>query len=133
QQLQEVMTDFWFNHFNVFSQKGADMYLLPGYERDVIRPNALGKFKDVVQAVAQSPAMLFYLDNWLSTAPDAVRPKAPTLPSSKPPEAERRTDEYIFNSKGHSSVLAQAWFSEPGCEARSAESGTEAGAAGSGS
>src|SRR5215813_5772091 len=66
QQLQEVMTDFWFNHFNVFSQKGADLYLLPGYERDVIRPNSLGKFRDLLLAVAQSPAMLFYLDNCLS-------------------------------------------------------------------
>jgi uncharacterized protein (DUF1800 family) len=80
QQLQEVMTDFWFNHFNVFSQKGADMYLLPGYERDVIRPNSLGKFRDLLLAVAQSPAMLFYLDNWLSAAPDADRPRPPAMP-----------------------------------------------------
>ena len=65
-QLQEVMTDFWFNHFNVFIGKGADHYLLTSYERDVIRPNALGKFEDLLKATAQSPAMLFYLDNWLS-------------------------------------------------------------------
>src|SRR5262249_13012064 len=88
QQLQEVMTDFWFNHFNVFSQKGAASYLLPGYERDVIRPNALGKFKDMLLAVAQSPAMLFYLDNWLSTAPDAVRPKPPALPRPAAPQTK---------------------------------------------
>jgi uncharacterized protein (DUF1800 family) len=80
QQLQEVMTDFWFNHFNVFLQKGNENYLLPAYERDVIRPNSLGNFHDLLLAVAQSPAMLFYLDNWLSTAPDAARPKPPSLP-----------------------------------------------------
>ena len=70
-QLQEVMTDFWFNHFNVFIGKGADRYMLTGYERDVIRPHALGKFEDLLVATAQSPAMLFYLDNWLSVGPDS--------------------------------------------------------------
>jgi len=70
-QLQEVMTDFWFNHFNVFIGKGADHYLLTSYERDVIRPNALGKFEDLLKATAQSPAMLFYLDNWLSVGPNS--------------------------------------------------------------
>ncbi len=65
-QLEEVMTDFWFNHFNVFIGKGADRYMLTGYERDVIRPLALGKLEDLLVATAQSPAMLFYLDNWLS-------------------------------------------------------------------
>src|ERR1700757_146266 len=70
-QLDEVMTDFWFNHFNVFIGKGADRYLLTSYERDVIRPNALGKFEDLLKATAQSPAMLFYLDNWLSVGPNS--------------------------------------------------------------
>jgi uncharacterized protein (DUF1800 family) len=70
-QLQEVMTDFWFNHFNVFLGKGADHYLLTSYERDVIRPHALGKFEDLLVATAQSPAMLFYLDNWLSVGPNS--------------------------------------------------------------
>ena len=70
-QLLEVMTDFWFNHFNVFIGKGADRYLLTSYERDVIRPHALGKFEDLLMATAQSPAMLFYLDNWLSVGPDS--------------------------------------------------------------
>jgi uncharacterized protein (DUF1800 family) len=70
-QLQEVMTDFWFNHFNVFLGKGADHYLLTSYERDVIRPHALGKFEDLLVATAQSPAMLFHLDNWLSVGPDS--------------------------------------------------------------
>jgi uncharacterized protein (DUF1800 family) len=70
-QLQEVMTDFWLNHFNVFIGKGADHYLLTSYERDVIRPHALGKFEDLLIATAQSPAMLFYLDNWLSVGPNS--------------------------------------------------------------
>ncbi len=70
-QLQEVMTDFWFNHFNVFIGKGADRYMLTDYERDVIRPHALGKFEDLLVATAQSPAMLFYLDNWLSVGPNS--------------------------------------------------------------
>jgi uncharacterized protein (DUF1800 family) len=70
-QLDEVMTDFWFNHFNVFIGKGPDRYLLTSYERDVIRPHALGKFEDLLVATAQSPAMLFYLDNWLSVGPNS--------------------------------------------------------------
>src|SRR5437762_2321943 len=70
-QLQEVMTDYWFNHFNVFIGKGADRYLLTSYERDVIRPHALGKFEELLVATAQSPAMLFYLDNWLSVGPNS--------------------------------------------------------------
>ncbi len=70
-QLQEVMTDFWFNHFNVFIGKGADRFLLTSYERDVIRPHAMGKFEDLLLATAHSPAMLFYLDNWLSVGPNS--------------------------------------------------------------
>ncbi len=70
-QFQEVMTDFWFNHFNVFLGKGADRYLLTSYERDVIRPHTMGKFEDLLVATAQSPAMLFYLDNWLSVGPNS--------------------------------------------------------------
>jgi uncharacterized protein (DUF1800 family) len=70
-QLEEVMTDFWFNHFNVFIGKGADRYLLTSYERDVIRPHAMGKFEDLLVATAQSPAMIFYLDNWLSVGPNS--------------------------------------------------------------
>ncbi len=70
-QLDEVMTDFWFNHFNVFINKGADRYLLTSYERDAIRPHVLGKFEDLLVATAKSPAMMFYLDNWLSVGPDS--------------------------------------------------------------
>jgi len=75
-QLQEVMVDFWSNHFNVFSGKGADRWLLPGYDRDTIRPNALGKFSTLLEATAKSPAMLFYLDNFQSVSPNANRPNA---------------------------------------------------------
>ncbi len=70
-QLDEVMTDFWINHFNIFINKGADRYLLTSYERDAIRPHALGKFEDLLDATAKSPAMLFYLDNWLSVGPNS--------------------------------------------------------------
>jgi uncharacterized protein (DUF1800 family) len=70
-QLDEVLADFWFNHFNVYLDKGADRYLVIEYERDVIRPRVLGKFKDLLEATAKSPAMLFYLDNWQSVGPDA--------------------------------------------------------------
>src|SRR5947209_17714622 len=61
-QLEEVMTDFWFNHFNVFINKGPDRYMITAYERDVIREHAFGKFKDLLVATAKRPAMLFYLD-----------------------------------------------------------------------
>src|SRR5262249_29095392 len=68
-QLEEVMTDFWYNHFNVFINKGPDRYMITAYERDVIRPHVLGKFKDLLVATAKSPAMLLYLDNWESVGP----------------------------------------------------------------
>lgn len=68
-QLQEVMTDFWFNHFNVYAQKGADRILTMSYERDAIRPNVFAKFEDLLKATARHPAMLFYLDNWTSSTP----------------------------------------------------------------
>ena len=72
-QLQQVLDDFWFNHFNVYAAKGADRWLLTSYERDVIQPHALGKFKDLLEATAKSPAMLFYLDNYLSVDPRAAQ------------------------------------------------------------
>jgi uncharacterized protein (DUF1800 family) len=75
-QLQQVMDDFWFNHFNVFAGKGEDRYYLTSYERDVIQPRALGKFKDLLTATTKSPAMLFYLDNFLSADPRAAQRQA---------------------------------------------------------
>jgi uncharacterized protein (DUF1800 family) len=74
-QLEEVLVDFWFNHFNVFLDKGADRYLITEYERDVIRPHVLGKFKDLLEATAKSPAMLFYLDNWQSVGANTPVPR----------------------------------------------------------
>ncbi len=68
--------DFWYNHFNVFLDKGADRILVPTYERDSIRPHVLGKFRDLLGATAISPAMLFYLDNWQSVVPETPRPSA---------------------------------------------------------
>ena len=70
-QLQEVMTDFWYNHFNVFAEKEQDRWLVSSYERDAIRPYTLGKFRDLLEATAEHPAMMVYLDNWLNTAPDS--------------------------------------------------------------
>jgi uncharacterized protein (DUF1800 family) len=75
-QLQQVMDDFWFNHFNVFAGKGEDRYYLTSYERDVLQPHVLGKFKDLVTDTAKSPAMLFYLDNFMSADPRAGQRQA---------------------------------------------------------
>jgi uncharacterized protein (DUF1800 family) len=92
-QLEEVMTDFWFNHFNVFVGKGPERVLLTNYEQDVIRPHALGKFEDLLVATAKSPAMLFYLDNWMSEGPNSPQglgipkhpsPYAPHYPPGSP-------------------------------------------------
>ncbi len=82
-QLAEVMSDFWFNHFNVFMDKGADRYLLTEYERDTIRPRVFGKFRDLLEATAKSPAMLFYLDNWQSVGPNAPQPRGPNAKGQK--------------------------------------------------
>ena len=78
-QLQEVLTDFWFNHFNVDARKGRDRFMLTAYERDAIRPHVLGKFRDLLGATAKSPAMLFYLDNWLSTDPNGPHQNPPVV------------------------------------------------------
>jgi len=75
-QLQEVMVDFWQNHFNVFAGKGAVRWYIPSYERDVLRKHALGNFRDLVVGTGQHPAMLFYLDNFESIAPNQGRPAA---------------------------------------------------------
>jgi len=78
-QLYEVMVDFWANHFNVYFAKGADRFLTPDYIEHTIRPHAMGRFEDLLIATAQSPAMLFYLDNWESVAPGATPPRAMRL------------------------------------------------------
>jgi len=95
-QLQEVMVDFWTNHFNVFAGKGADRWLLPAYDRDTIRPYALSKFSTLLQATAQSPAMLFYLDNFQSVSPNANNNRGPQMerrqqqqPQQQPQQQQR--------------------------------------------
>ncbi len=88
-QLEEVLTDFWFNHFNVFLDKGADRYLVTAYERDVIRPYVLLKFGSLLRATAESPAMLFYLDNFQSVDPAA----ADRMPAARQAKARRGLNE----------------------------------------
>jgi uncharacterized protein (DUF1800 family) len=95
-QLNERLLDFWFNHFNVFIYKDNERYLVPSYERDVLRPHLLGKFADLLSATAQSPAMLRYLDNWLSADPTAFeRLKHPPTQrrGQRSPKAAPRTTQ----------------------------------------
>lgn len=75
-QLQEVMVDFWFNHFNVFAQKGLDHLWVGDYENRAIRPHAMGRFRDLLEATARHPAMLVYLDNWQNATPGSRGPQA---------------------------------------------------------
>ena len=86
-QLQEVLADFWFNHFNVDARKGPSRFFLTEYERDAIRPHVLGRFRDLLGATAKSPAMLFYLDNWMSADPARAqtgrRPARADVPPSR--------------------------------------------------
>jgi uncharacterized protein (DUF1800 family) len=79
-QLEEVLTDFWFNHFNVFAGKGPTGAFLTSFERDAIRPYVLGNFRQMLEAVAQSPAMLFYLDNWQNVQPQTSRSRQARAP-----------------------------------------------------
>ena len=101
-QFEEVMTDFWFNHFNVFVDKGLDRIMLTSYERDVIRPHVFGKFEDLLVATAKSPAMLFYLDNWLSVGPDS--PQALGLPVHPNGPYRRRYPPRPNQNKRHSGL-----------------------------
>jgi uncharacterized protein (DUF1800 family) len=83
-QLQEVMTDFWFNHFNIYIGKDSDQWYTTSYERDAIRKHALGKFRDLLLATATSPAMMVYLDNWQSIGPNSLANGVnPANPNSK--------------------------------------------------
>jgi uncharacterized protein (DUF1800 family) len=89
-QLQEVLVDFWFNHFNVDARKGRDRFLVTAYERDAIRPHVFGKFRDLLAATAKSPAMLFYLDNFMSADPNGPHPEAGPAPVLRGPFGRRR-------------------------------------------
>jgi uncharacterized protein (DUF1800 family) len=93
-QLQEVLTDFWFNHFNVDAKKGPDRFMLTEYEREAIRPHVLGKFRDLLEATAKSPAMLFYLDNWMSADPNG-------------PHAEMRPPRVVRGPFGRPMLMGQ--------------------------
>ena len=93
-QLQEVMTDFWLNHFNVYLRKNEQMpYYLVSYERDTIRPRALGKFEDLLEAVAHSPAMMIYLDNAQSMGPDSLAADRAKMVNERRPNARRQAPE----------------------------------------
>ena len=93
-QLQEVMTDFWLNHFNVFLRKNeATPYYLVSYERDVIRPRALGKFEDLLEATAHSPAMLIYLDNAQSIGPDSLAASRAKIAGARNPNKNKKAPE----------------------------------------
>jgi len=94
-QLQEVLVDFWFNHFNVDARKGAARFLLTEYERETIRPHVLGSFRDLLGATAKSPAMLFYLDNWMSADPNGPHENArETAPRFRPFRQDRFGDRF---------------------------------------
>ena len=108
-QLQQVMDDFWFNHFNVFAGKGEVKWYLTSYERDVIQPHALGKFKDLVTATAKSPAMLFYLDNYLSANPNAAQRamrqmqrggRRPSVPQPANPQKAKKQERGLNENYG---------------------------------
>ena len=110
-QLQEVLAEFWFNHFNVDARKGRVRFMLTEYERDAIRPHVLGSFRDLLGATAKSPAMLFYLDNFMSASglgqqaarPGRVggrRPGQPTPPQAQLPQAKNRTPRGLNENYG---------------------------------
>jgi uncharacterized protein (DUF1800 family) len=93
-QLLEVMTDFWLNHFNIFLRKNEQMpYYLVSYQRDVIRPHALGKFEDLLEAVAHSPAMLVYLDNAESIGPHSLAVERQAMARFRRPDAQRKAPD----------------------------------------
>jgi uncharacterized protein (DUF1800 family) len=99
-QLEAVMTDFWLNHFNVYIKKNQnEPYMLPLFERDVIRPNALGRFEDLLVATAKSPAMLMYLDNWQSIGPDsqAARNSGKVAQMAKNPQVKQALKDRGLN------------------------------------
>ena len=101
-QLQEVMTDFWENHFNIYAAKGApEPYYIVDFDQNVIRPNALGKFRDLLEAVAKSPAMLFYLDNARSMADS-------TQPTLRDPNQLQRVRPVPFGRGGFGAIMRTA-------------------------
>lgn len=93
-QLEEVLVDFWFNHFNVFARKGQTEIYIGEYEREAIRPHVLGNFRELLGATAKSPAMLVYLDNWMSAASmTTTRPNARRKPAAQSAQRTRGLNE----------------------------------------
>ncbi|MGA8871305.1 MAG: DUF1800 domain-containing protein [Candidatus Acidiferrales bacterium] len=111
-QLEAVMEDFWFNHFNVFAGKGADRWMLTSYVRDTIRPHTMDKFQDLLTATAKSPAMLFFLDNWLSVDPTAFKERQQEM-------AERRARYQGMFGGG----FGRFGLQRPGADASGAQGG----------
>jgi len=110
-QLNEVMVDFWENHFSVFAGKGQTRLFLAQYDRDVIRPHALGKFRDMLGAVAKSPAMLFFLDNWQSAADSTqptLAPRGGGRGGLRPGVIARRPGRGVFGGLGGGQQLPPA-------------------------
>jgi uncharacterized protein (DUF1800 family) len=91
-QLEQLMTEFWFDHFNVYAGKGVDRIWVGTYERDAIRPYVLGHFRDLLEATAKHPAMLFYLDNWRSTY-NGFAPRGGGLFSTQPAKGSTGLNE----------------------------------------
>ena len=119
-QLNEVMVDFWTNHFNVFAAKGADRWMLTSYDRDTIRPSAMGNFYDLLQATAESPAMLFYLDNFQSVSPNAK--------SGNPNQGNRRAANRdplfdLMRGRGINNRRANATYPQQGGQNQPSASG----------
>jgi uncharacterized protein (DUF1800 family) len=110
-QLREVLTDFWFNHFNVSLTKGECSEFIPAYERDVIRPNVLGKFDQLLLASAKSPAMLYYLDNFASQGPPVNKQaNKPTQPGSNAMmgDAMQPVNKPIIKKEGSDMMMGDA-------------------------
>lgn len=117
-QLEAVMTDFWLNHFNVYVRKNQrEPYLLPAYERDVIRPHALGRFEDLLVAVAESPAMMTYLDNWESIGPDsqAAQRSARVAQMAQNPQVKKAAKDRGLN-ENYARELMELHTLGVGCE-----------------
>jgi len=112
-QLEAVMEDFWFNHFNIFVNKGDDRWLATAYVRDTIRPHTMGKFQDLLMATAKSPAMLFYLDNWQSVDPVAFKEHQQQM-------AMRRGGRFQGGFRGGSSPQTGTFPSPSGAPAQNA-------------
>lgn len=104
QQLEEMLVDFWFNHFNVFAGKGQTRVYLTEYEREAIRPLVFGRFRDLLEATAKSPAMLFYLDAWMSRAPEGATtladPRVGGGVGRRGPDAAMRGEDQLPNPPG---------------------------------